>query len=377
DAWLAGAPAEKELTAWARRSRFAGSGDRSAVRDIVYSAIRCRRSFTWVGGASTGAGTSQSITGQRLALGWLRAQGQDPKTIFTGDRHAPPLLDPLPAPRASALPGPVAADLPDWLWHHLTAAGVDPAAVGAALRSRAPVDLRVNALRATRDMALAALRADGVNAAPVPGVPGALRVSAGARRVAAGRAFADGLIEVQDAACQAAVAALPLRPGGQVLDLCAGGGGKSLAIAAAAPDVALTAWDISPRRLAQLGPRAIRSGAPMTIATVRPDGIFDGVLIDAPCSGSGTWRRTPEAKWTLNTKRLRDLTRTQANLITQGWDRVAPGGWLAYMTCSVIPDENQAHRATLPPGTTIETERAWRIGDPGDGFFLMVLRKGF
>jgi len=209
------------LIGWARRSRFAGSKDRAAVRDHVFDAVRCRRRFVAWGGAMTGRG---------LMLGALRAASVDPGSVFTGEGHAPvPLTGgdgPVRAPEAEA----EALDMPDWLWSRLEAGfGEKTSAIVEALRQRAPVHLRVNLRKATRAAAMAALQRDGIETDPQAVADTALDVRSGARKVKLSPAYLGGRVELQDAASQAVVA-LPLQDGLSVLDYCADGCGKSLAI---------------------------------------------------------------------------------------------------------------------------------------------------
>lgn len=373
DAVLAGAPAEKVLTSWARKSRFAGSRDRAAVRDIVFDCLRCRRSFAARGGAESGRG---------LVLGMVLAQGGDPDEVFSGQGYGPaPLSD---AERATMAPDAplapeVAANLPNWVFDLVKAdGGADAAlALGQGLSQRAPVDLRVNIAKGTVAEAVVRLAAEEIAVTPVEGVATALRVTENARRVAQSAPYRDGLVEIQDAASQAVVAALPLQPDMHILDLCAGGGGKSLAMAARVPSARLDAWDISAERLAPLAERARRAGAQVTLLDARPRvARYDLVLVDAPCSGSGAWRRSPEAKWRLTESRLSALRDMQAEVMQAGWRLFKPGGVLAYATCSVLAPENgvqvAAFQAGHPEARLIDT-RDFGLGAPGDGFYLAVL----
>ncbi|NDV00658.1 RsmB/NOP family class I SAM-dependent RNA methyltransferase [Pseudoroseicyclus tamaricis] len=367
DAILAGAPAERELTRWARGARYAGSGDRAAVRDHVYDALRCRRSAAHLGGAETGRG---------LMLGVLRLAGTDPAGLFTGEGHAPapPDAEESGSPLDEAPPD-LRADCPAWLWPRL---GPQAEAIMAAQRSRAPVFLRVNSARTTRAAAVAALAEAGVTAEPLEEVETALRVTHGERRIAASAPYQGGLVDLQDAASQAAVLRLPLAEGMRVLDYCAGGGGKALAMGACAR-LELTAHDADPARMADLSPRAARAG--LTVRTLPTEALaaaapFDLVLVDAPCSGSGTWRRTPEAKWRLTEARLAELTALQTEILGEASRLVAPGGTLAYATCSVLEVENDAQIASFlstAPGWSAAPPWHHLPGENGDGFFLACL----
>jgi 16S rRNA (cytosine967-C5)-methyltransferase len=372
DSWLSGEPAERALTNWARASRFAGSGDRAAIRDLVFDAIRCRRSCAAAGGAETGRG---------LMIGALRDGGTDPATLFTGEGHAPaPLTEAERAvPDAPADPL-VRLDCPDWLAPRLRASlGDSFAPVMALLRTRAPVFLRVNLGRATVAEATRALAADEIAVRPHPLAASALEVTANARRVKSSAAFRDGLVELQDAASQAVVdALLPLPAGARVLDFCAGGGGKSLALAALGARV--TAHDGDPRRMADLPGRARRAGVRIDLRD--PEGLgaeepFDLVLVDAPCSGSGAWRRQPEAKWRLDPARLSELAALQGTILREAARHVRPGGDLAYATCSLLDDENAAVvRGFLEdtPRFQMVAERRFTPLDGGDGFYVARMK---
>ena len=369
DQILAGQAAEKTLIAWARRSRFAGSKDRAAVRDLVFDALRCRRSQAWLGGEESGRG---------LMLGALLEAGQDPATVFTGEGHAPaPLSDEeaariAAAPDLAEAPAAVAADMPDWLWPSLhDALGPQAEAVCATLRRRAPVFLRVNLRKGDRSAAQASLATEGIVTQPHTDVATALHVTEGARRVAQSAAYREGLVELQDAASQAVTEALPLRDGMRVLDYCAGGGGKTLAMAARVR-ADFTAHDANPGRLTDLPARADRAGVYVTLSE-EPQGPYDLVLCDVPCSGSGSWRRAPEGKWLLTEAGLAQLTRTQDAILDQVTDRVAPQGTLAYVTCSLLRTENEDRAAAFlarHPDWQMAEERRWTPGEDGDGFYL-------
>lgn len=367
DRVLAGAPAEQVLTNWARASRFAGSGDRHAVRDLVYDALRCRRSFAALGGAETGRG---------LILGGLRSAGVDPETLFTGEGHAPAPLS--SADIGQAPTGFAALDIPDWLASQMQQDLGDAfKTVAEALRHRAPVFLRANLARGSRDSARAALAEAGIEAEPHPLSPTALLVTAGARRVSASDPYTGGLVELQDAASQAVVDALPLADGMRGLDYCAGGGGKSLAMAARAR-VRLFAHDSDPRRMRDLPARAKRAGVKVEVLPGAPSGLFDLVLADAPCSGSGSWRRAPEGKWALTPQRLQDLRNIQSEILDKASALVQPRGWFAYATCSLLNAENRDQiDAFLARTGKWSLQRELRLTpiDGADGFYLALLQR--
>lgn len=370
-----GTPAERALTNWGRASRFAGSGDRAAVRDHVFDVLRCRGSFAALGGGESG---------RALVLGLARAQGLDLASLFTGAGHAPA---PLTEAEAARLAQPVhdagaLADLdwPDWLRPQLQAdLGADYGAVSAQMRARAPVFLRVNLARGDRAAVQAALAAEGIATRPHPLAETALEVIEGARRIQAAQAYREGLVELQDAASQAAIARVPVAAGMRVLDYCAGGGGKALALAARAPAARIEAHDVDPGRMRDIPARAARAGARIsTLAPGRPGRAYDLVLVDAPCSGSGTWRRTPEAKWRLTPERLEALCTLQARILGEAAARVAPGGRLLYMTCSLLSVENtaQADAFARETGWHMEDARRFTPLDGGDGFFAALFHRG-
>ena len=373
DRVLRGGAAERELTAWARGARYAGSKDRAAVRDHVFDALRRLRSANWDGGG--GDIPTGEIDARVAMAGLLRGQGKDPSTFFTGEGYAPaPIV--LPDAPGEAPEG-VRLDMPDWLLPRFRAAlGEDRDAVLGAMRDRADVVLRANAARITRDDLIDALRAGGWDAQPHPLAPDAVRVPAGARGLAASPLFDDGLFEFQDAGSQALVEVLPATPG-RVLDLCAGGGGKALALAA--KGLRVLAHDVDPRRMQDLPARAARAGVVIErVETPDSHGPYDGVVADVPCSGSGSWRRAPEAKWRLTAERLAELTNSQALILDRALSLVRPGGWVAYMTCSMLDEENAGPVAKVlsnrPDAKVIRTWSCTPLDD-ADGFGLHLLER--
>ena len=366
DLILSGTSPEVALTNWGRANRYAGSGDRGAIRDHVYEALRCRSSFASLGGGLTGRG---------LMLGAIRASDQEVASIFSGEGHAPPPVRDEPG----ALPeGLAALDCPEWLGPRLQAAlGTDFAPVLRALQSRAPVFLRVNTAKGSLVDAQEALAGDGIATLLVNGVKTALEVIGNARKIQTSHAYLTGLVELQDASSQAVIEALYLTPKAKVLDYCAGGGGKALALAARGAKV--WAHDAYPARMTDLPGRATRAGLRIMITQTPEDTKpYDVILTDVPCSGSGSWRRDPAGKWALTETRLTELTALQARII----DRVAPmvrhGGTLAYATCSLLIEENEAQITGFQarnPGWTLKTQRRFSPLNGGDGFFLATLTR--
>jgi 16S rRNA (cytosine967-C5)-methyltransferase len=248
---------------------------------------------------------------------------------------------------AEAMSACVRMECPCWLWAKLAHL---PAAEWAALNVSAPVDLRVNTLKATRDAARAALAAANLDSGPTSLSPLGLRLP-GRARLDSTAAFRDGLVEVQDEGSQLAALLLDAKPGMTVVDWCAGAGGKTLALAAQMKgEGRLIAGEANEGRIANLAERAERAGVSF-IETVVPaeaiEAMADRVLVDAPCSGSGTWRRHPEAKWRLTPESLAEYGREQTAILDAASRRVKPGGLLLYVVCSLLPEEGSERVAAF------------------------------
>ena len=348
-------PAGEVLKEWGLAHRFAGSGDRAAIAGLVYDTLRRKSSAAWLMGNDTARG---------VLLGTLRlARGLDADAIARlcdGSRYAP---EPLSGDEQARLkpaslegaPPHVAGDYPEWLDPHLAATfGEERAAEGAALATRAPLDLRVNTLKTTREKAAEALA--HLNASPTRWSPFGLRIALEAEGkqppVTSETVFQKGWFEVQDEGSQLAALLSGAKPGEQVLDLCAGSGGKTLALAALMENRGqIFAHDEDPRRLAPIHDRLKRADA-RNVQVRGPRGHaevlaglqahMDLVLIDAPCTGTGVWRRHPDAKWRVRPGALEIRLREQAALLDQAARYVKPGGRIAYVTCSVLDAENGA-----------------------------------
>lgn len=365
-----GEAAEKVLTTWARANRFAGSTDRRAIRDLVFTALRNRRSFAWIGGGETGR---QIMLGAAHAAGtleaWFDGQGYGPATITEQEREA---TRPIGAARDA-----VRHDVQDWIWELATRGVPQQSETLSALKSRAPVFLRVNTLKGPISAVREALTAEGIGTEPHSLSPTALKVTSNAPKVAASRAFAEGLVEMQDAASQACVDHIAeLLPGASVLDFCAGGGGKSLAIAAFRPKQ-IFAYDAHAGRMKDIPARAARAGTKIKILS-EPAGRHDVVFCDCPCSGSGAWRRQPEAKWTLTGERLAEICDLQDDILDRATEHVTDDGHLVYATCSILREENENRRDAF-----LERHQDWKLKssrrfsplEGGDGFFIAVFTR--
>lgn len=365
-----GAPADRLIADWFRGHRFAGSKDKRAIRELVYQAIRACGPVPQSG---------------RAAMLRLVQVSPSLAGLFDGSQYGPASI----GEEEMSAEGGIA---PQWLEDRLSASGIS-GKEAEALIGRAPLDIRVNALKAKRDEL--ALTATAENLPTVYG----LRLPSGTQ-IEKWDCYQQGLIEVQDAGSQLACEAVAARPGETIIDLCAGAGGKTLALAAAMQNSGtLVACDTDRRRLGQLAPRAERAGADI-IQKILMDpgrelealqnwqGRADAVLVDAPCSGTGTWRRNPESRWRLSEQELDRLTQLQEHVLGVAERLVKPGGRLIYVTCSLLDEEGprqivrfRAHHAdfksmkrALPLG--MEHGAGWRLTphrDGTDGFFFASL----
>ncbi len=366
-----GAPADRLIATYFRERRYAGSKDRRAVRELVYQAIRHCGPVPQTG---------------RTAMLALAAEDEALAALFDGSTHAP---KPIGEQEEAGKPGLA----PQWLVETLAKSGVK-GEVANAMLGRGSLDIRVNSLKADRD-ALELPEAGEPLAAPH-----ALRMPVGTQ-VDQWQAFRDGKIEVQDHGSQIACLAAAAQPGETVVDLCAGAGGKTLALAAAMQNRGrLIAADTDRGRLSRQRPRAERAGAGLIEQReLNPNrelealddllGTADLVLVDAPCSGTGTWRRKPEAKWRLTPKRLEKFAALQDHILDVATKLVKPGGRIAFITCSLLDKEGadraaaflqrnegwQTVRPELPLGRTHgEGTRLDPFHDGTDGFFIAILR---
>src|SRR5437016_7104421 len=350
-------PAAKALKEWGTAHRYAGSGDRAAISGLIWDVLRRRASSAWI---------MDEDTPRARVLGMLkveRAMNVDAiAALCDGGRFAPePLRErerlALTSRSLDEAPAPIAGDYPEWLDGYLSQIfGADRVAEATAMASRAPLDLRVNTLKAKREKILPSLKHLG--AQPTPWSPIGLRIELGADArnpgVHAEEDFIKGAIEVQDEGSQLAALLSAAKPGEQVIDLCAGAGGKTLALAAMMQGKGrLIATDHDKRQLAPIYERLSRAG--VHNAEIRaPKGTIKGaddpladikasadlVLIDAPCSGTGTWRRNPDAKWRMRPGALEIRVKDQIEVLDRAARLVKGGGRIAYITCSILTEEN-------------------------------------
>ncbi len=368
DRILSGAAVEVALTQWGRANRFAGSGDRFALRDLVFEALRRKRSLAALGGGETGRG---------LILGLMRQQDADLDALFTGLGHAPAVIT---AADTGRTPTELEAlDCPDWLAPHLQSAlGDDFPAVMTAMQSRARVFLRVNLAKSSVLQAQQSLAAEGILAQTDPGCETALEVVENPRKINMSQAYLQGLVELQDISSQAVVQDLPLVTGQKVLDYCAGGGGKTLALAGRIA-ARFYAHDHHPQRMKDLPDRAKRAGAKVTLLNVpASQAPFDLILCDVPCSGSGSWRRDPMGKWALTLPKLAEICKIQAEILDRAVGVLQPEGVLVYATCSLLREENEDQISAFlhrHPGWHCTGSKRHALWDRGDGFFSAHLSR--
>ncbi|MER8428450.1 RsmB/NOP family class I SAM-dependent RNA methyltransferase [Mesorhizobium sp. M0142] len=405
-------PVADALKDWGLSHRFAGGGDRAAIGNIVYDALRRKRSAGWL----LGEDTPRAIGFGALLLEWGQT-AQSLNEALEGDKFAPPLLNAdelttLAARRLADAPPAVRADIPDWCMPLFERAfGTAWVEEGAALGTRPPLDLRVNTLKADRGKVLAELAETGAKPARI--APHGIRIPPidGDGRhpnVQAEPAFQKGWFEVQDEGSQIAAELAGAEPGMQVLDFCAGAGGKTLALSAAMDNRGqIFAHDAEKARLAPIFDRIRRSENRNVQIVTKPAELaplgkhMDIVLIDAPCTGSGTWRRRPDAKWRLTQRQLDARKGEQEMILDAARDFVKPGGLLVYITCSVFDEENgdqvSAFRDRHPGFVPVDHRQLWdsrfegheaavRIGAAGgislspllsgtDGFYFCALRR--
>ncbi len=383
-------PADAVANDFFRQRRYIGSGDRRAVSDRAWTLLRTRRRLEWwLSRASLRSGPRTLLAASLLTEGWT-LEGVDQS--FSGGQYGPSSLqaDERAALRQVAghtldhphMPEAVRLEVPDWVLPQLAARfGEALAPELAALGEPAPLDLRVNLLRSTREAARAALAAEGIEAEPTPFSPWGLRVR-GRRPVTTGAAFRAGLVEIQDEGSQLIAALVGAEPGMRVADWCAGAGGKTLALAMAMGNQGqVLACDVNSHRLDGAVRRLRRAGVHNVERHLiesgdkwakRRAGTFDRVLVDAPCTGSGTWRRNPDARLRLRPIDLEELVPKQAAILADASRLVRGGGRLVYATCSLLPAENHAQvdhfLAAHPDFSLVPAARAWTWpGSPPPG----------
>jgi len=413
-----GRPASEALREWGRKNRYAGSSDRAAIGNLVYAALRRKRSLA----AAMGADDPRALI--LGALRWVWGEGaQDVGRICNGEGHAPAVLTPHETTAldgdglSQPASGAVGADVPDWLWPDFAEAFGDRAvAEGQGLGARPPVDIRVNTTLTSVEKLASVLARHRPSVGKLSPTTLRFETPEGPKRhpnIEAETSHGRGHFEIQDQGSQIAAALAGAKAGMQVVDYCAGAGGKTLALAAAMGGKGqVHAYDADRRRLRPLVERMTRARARNIQIRDVPRGGHDGlddlrgkadvVLVDAPCSGTGVWRRRPEAKWRLRAKALEIRCAEQATILSATASLVKPGGRLVYVTCSVLPRENtrqvenfleqnqsfaivpfgQAWSdaiGTEPPRSadgSLETLLLTPASHGTDGFFIAVMKRG-
>ncbi|HEY9010776.1 MAG TPA: RsmB/NOP family class I SAM-dependent RNA methyltransferase [Devosia sp.] len=353
-------PVSEALKAWGLNNRFAGAGDRAAIGNLVYDALRRKASHAARMGSDLPRAAVLSVV--------VREWGVTPEELadlFINDSHAPESLSAAEVHSLSdarddvRMADFVAADVPEWVAGPLAETfGENWVAEAQALAGRPPLDLRVNTLKSSRDKVLKSLARFSPQAGPV--TANGIRLAAGSGdsrtpNVQTDEAYLKGWFEVQDQGSQAVSELAGARPSEQVLDLCAGAGGKTLAMAAAMNNKGqIFAFDSDRNRLAPIYERLRRNGVRnVQVRSPEPGalddlvGRVDRVVIDAPCTGSGTWRRHPTAKWKLTPDQVAQRAAEQREILDLGATYVKPGGMVVYITCSILPEENGRQAAAF------------------------------
>jgi 16S rRNA (cytosine967-C5)-methyltransferase len=341
-----GGPADAAVSRYFRAHRNLGQQDRAFVAETVYAALRRRRSLAAAAGSESPRALAIAALVRVRGLSGRALEG-----VLREDEQA--LVTRVRAARSETFAPAVRADLPDWLWDRLAALhGAEEAMrIAQGLLNPAPLDLRVNLAKSSRQDALARLRTDGIEGEPTPYSPAGIRL-AGKPAVNRHPLFRQGAIEVQDEGSQLLAYLLAPRRGEMVADYCAGAGGKTLALAMLMRGTGrIYAMDVSSRRLGELAPRAARAGVSNVHTLVlsgegdarakRLASKIDRVLVDAPCSGFGTLRRNPDLKWRHGLDAIRELAAKQASILASAARLVKPGGRLVYATCSILPEEDE------------------------------------
>lgn len=405
-------PADAVANDYFRMRRFIGSGDRRAVSERVWHVLRARRRLEWWL-------ADTAITGRLLIAASLLTEGWALSGVtqtYSGGQYAAPALN--AAEKAAlakveghtldhpSMPDAIRLEVPDWILPlFIVRFGTAIAAEIGALSTEAPLDLRANLLKTTREEAQAALAAEGWEARPTPYSPWGLRID-GRRPVTSGPTFQTGLVEIQDEGSQLIALMVDAHPGMRVVDWCAGAGGKTLALAGRMRNRGqIVACDVSKARLEGAMPRLKRAGAhnverhlvePGDKWLKRRAGAFDRVLVDAPCTGTGTWRRNPDARLRLTETDLTELVLKQAMILDTAQSLVRKGGRLVYATCSLLIEENESQIGAFldrhPDFSVVPLARAWPLETPvpcagdflsltparhgTDGFFAAVLERG-
>ncbi len=404
-------PADSTVSAYFRNNRFIGSHDRAAIGTRIYRIMRAYHRLGWWIKRCGG-----EVNARSLVLADLMFEREHSlfslEAVFSGERFTPEPLSPPELKMAKAMdkqnlahphmPLREKTECPEWAFEPLQAVLGDRFETEMqAMLSPAPMDLRVNVLKAKRDEVLAALQKDGIDAHLGTLSPLSIRVF-GRPQLSQHPLFVGGAVEIQDEGSQLVAVAADAKPGEQVVDFCAGAGGKTLALGAAMNNKGrIVAMDVLEGRLTRAKLRFRRAGLhnietrPLTSErdkwVKRHQNHFDLVLVDAPCTGTGTWRRDPDRRWRMLGPGITELVPLQRNILESAWRLVKPGGRLVYATCSILPQENEMQIESFlkdhpefeikPVNETIKIPgigqflRLTPSQHDTDGFFAAVLRR--
>ncbi|WP_310619899.1 RsmB/NOP family class I SAM-dependent RNA methyltransferase [Flexibacterium corallicola] len=409
-------PVQEALKDWGKSHRFAGSGDRVAIGNLVFDALRHKLSY----GHVMGEGSPRALVLATYCFGWGHSVSVL-KKVLAEDPHAPAQLSDEEEEALSkgtssleTAESHIQADVPLWLWHYFSKAfGDEAVGVGQSLSKRAPIDMRANLIKSSAQKVVKRLSHLGAKESGLSSVGVRLEPVSGAKKsphVQAEEGFRKGWFELQDEASQIAAILSGAQPGEQVLDMCAGGGGKSLALAGQMGNRGqIYAYDSNKLRLAPLYERMARAGV-RNIQVIDPQlgdltdlkGRMDRVMVDAPCTGTGVWRRRPDTKWRVGETALEGRLSEQAQVLENAADYVSSGGKLIYATCSLLSAENDdqvaAFLAKRPDFKLVNLEGTWQdtfsdetrrpvFGEGGtvtltpyhcdtDGFFIAMMERG-
>lgn len=337
DTYLNEAKIDFVLRKWAIKHRFAGSSDRRKIKDIIFDIIRQKKSCEHVGGG---------FSGRNLLIGYLKLKGTELSSVFDNSKFGPEELtikEQNINVDLSNLSNIYELDFPSWLIPILRRSLLNEFSnVVKALRNRSHIQLRVNLKKISRLNVMKKLQKNNIECEINELCSTALNVLNGAQHILTSPCFENGFVELQDAGSQLVSELIEINYNDKVLDMCAGAGGKSLSISCGAElDATYFAWDINFDRMKDIDARSKRAGVKIEkVIKLSSKSFYNKIIIDAPCSGSGSWRRDPEGKWRLDEDILDNYVKTQRELILKGLKLLAPRGQILYITCSILDIEN-------------------------------------
>ena len=375
DTYLNEAKIDFVLRKWAIKHRFAGSSDRRKIKDIIFDIIRQKKSCEHVGGG---------FSGRNLLIGYLKLKGTELSSVFDNSKFGPEELtikEQNINVDFSNLSNIYELDFPSWLIPILRRSLLNEFSnVVKTLRSRSHIQLRVNLKKISRLNVIKKLQKNNIECEINELCSSALNVLNGAQHILTSSCFENGFVELQDAGSQLVSELIEINYNDKVLDMCAGAGGKSLAISCGAEmDATYYAWDINFDRMKDIDARSKRAGVKIEkVIKLSSKSVYNKIIIDAPCSGSGSWRRDPEGKWRLDEDILDNYVKTQKELILKGLKLLAPRGQILYITCSILDIENDKLIDDLISSVlSLKLVRSISLvpSSKSDGFYGAVLEK--